>query len=85
MTQVDYMNIAVPVFYILPTFNCSTHVQDYAGLVELAGGEKAHISISDGSVLGLKLYSILPGSKNRKEMTISCISVIHFKVQQFTK
>lgn len=66
MTQVDYMSIPVPVFHILPILNCSMHVQDYAGEVELAGSEEAHISISDGSVLGLKLYSILPGSKNRK-------------------
>lgn len=65
-TQADYMNIPVPVFQILPILNCPVHVQDYAELVELAGGEEAHISISDGSVLALKLYSILPGSKNRK-------------------
>lgn len=42
------------------------HAQNHAGLLELAGGEEAHISISDGSVLGLKVYSIRPGSENRK-------------------
>lgn len=54
------MNIPLPVFYSqLPILNCSMLAQDYAG------GQEAHISISDGSVLGLKVYSILPGSKNR--------------------
>lgn len=43
------MNIPVPVSYILPILNGSMHAQDYAG------GEEVHISISDGSVLGLKL------------------------------
>lgn len=49
------MNIPVPVFQIFQILNCPVHVQDYAELVELAGGEEAHISISDGSVLALKL------------------------------
>lgn len=45
-------------------------VQSYAGLVGLvvlAGGEAAHIVISDGRVLGFKLYSNLPGSKSKKK------------------
>ena len=38
-----------------------------AGLVGLAGGEAAHIAISDGRVLGFKVYSTLPGSKSKKK------------------
>lgn len=43
----------------------------YAGLavlVGLAGGEAAHIVISDGRVLGLKVYSTLPGSSKHSGM-----------------
>lgn len=37
-----------------------------AGLVELA----AHIVISEGRVLGLRVYSILPGSKSKQNMKL---------------
>lgn len=53
----------------------SRSVQTYAGLMELAvlaGGEVAHIAISDGRVLGLKVYSILPGSKSKKKKIYYC-------------
>lgn len=35
--------------------------------MKLAGGEAAHISISDGRVFGLNAYSTLPGSKSKKK------------------
>lgn len=44
---------------------------NYAGLAELVGlegGEVAHISISEGRVLALRVYSTLPGSKIRGKM-----------------
>lgn len=52
-------------------------VQGYAGLAELvgaAGGEAAHIAISDGRVLGLSWYSTFPGSKSEKMADILLLS-----------
>lgn len=47
-----------------------------AGLAVLAGGEAAHIAISDGRVLALKLYSTLPGSKSKKKKGIYITIII---------
>lgn len=55
----------------------SRSVQSYAGLAELVGpgeGEVVHIWISDGRVLALRVYSILPGSesKTKERAVIVC-------------
>lgn len=46
-------------------------LRSYAGLAELvglAGGEAAHIVISDGRLLALNVYATLPGSSKHSGM-----------------